>query len=608
MRVRKARRWKRWLVTLFCLCNSTLAGEIVFGDRPSSLGDGSEHLLAEGWTARWQGAFAIGNVWRTDNPSPIRIGGAGMYTRNDGDLNYGKGDTVSRSVDGYLQLRLINGNHGAQLSIKGWYDQALAGESVPHGNVANSYDPGRLSDAGFTPLSRFGNLVASDAYVYGNIELAQRPLQWRLGQQVIPWVTPTTYSGGLQQINAWDFATQFRAASPSESFNVPAPALYGNWQASSWLRVDGFYQFAFRSNGYPGCGAFYSTNDFIQPGCDKITLNGGLLTLLDKKPVLTTDAQSIANRLDYIPRTNDLRPSAGEYGVGWHIQLPRQATLGLFYANFTSRSPIVQVLKTGPGAVLTALEAGGELVPYAVAGNYRDAFLPNRRLWAVNLTQEDESGRRLYLEYSLQSNRGLAWNGADFLNGTLAGVGPLAYLNHLPAGAVLRGYDEFRVSQWLASVRQPLPLLLGHQAMLDLQLALRQVSGLPDPSVMRYGRPGFGMAPSDVYPSCSGSVASCALDGFVTPIAWGWRLKYQNRFGLSAGGWEWRPYLSFAQDVSGYSDDGQFSAGRHTTAMGVGLAWSKNSLLDLRYVRTGGGDYNLLQDRSVFVLSAQTRF
>lgn len=604
------RAW-RWVVPAGLALGSAsacLAGEIVFGDRASSLGDGVEHSIAGGWTAKWQGAFGVGNIWRADRPSAKLISGAGMAARNDGDLNYGRGDTVSRSVDGYLQLRLANGDHGAQLSVKGWYDQVLADAMVAHGNVANGYVPGRLSDAGFAALSRFGNAVASDAYVFGSVDLAQRPLRWRLGQQVIPWATPTVYAGGLQQINAWDYAAQFRAASPGESVNVPAPALYGQWQASSRLSVDGFYQFAFRANGYPGCGTFYSINDYIQPGCDKLTLNGGLLTLLNKKPVQTTDAQSIANRLDYLPRADDLRPSAGEYGVGWHYQLPRLGTLGLFYADFTSRSPLAQVVKTGSGAVLTAPGPGGERVPLAPAGDYRDAFLPHRRLWAVNLAQEGERGRRLYLEYSLQPNRALIWNGADFLNGTLAGIGPLAHLNHLPAGAVLRGYDEFRVSQWLASARQPLPPSLGRQATLEGQFALRRVSGLPDPSVMRYGRMGLGMAPSEAYPACSSDADTCALKGFATPTAWGWRLKYQNRFRPFPGSWEWQPYLSYAFDAVGYSDDGQFSAGRRTAALGLGLAWSKDSWLDLRYVRTGGGDYNLLQDRSTLSLSVKTRF
>ncbi|POZ61661.1 DUF1302 domain-containing protein [Chromobacterium alticapitis] len=603
------RSWRAGLLrhgaaALLCLCGGARAGEIVSGDRPSGLGDGVAHALDGGWTALWQGALGAGNVWRADPPSPGLTSGAGMASRNDGDLNYGKGDTVSRSVDAYLQLRLTQGDHGAQLSVKAWYDQALADEPAPHGNVANGYRPGPLSDAGFAPLSRFGNVVASDAYVFGSLALAQRPLRWRLGQQIIPWAAPTSYGGGLQQVNAVDYAATLRAGAPGDSANTPAPALYGQWQASGRLSVDGFYQFAFRSNGYPGCGAFYSINDYLQPGCDKLTLNGGLLTLLDRKPVSTTDAQSVANPLDYIARADDIRPSKGQYGVGWRYLLPQAGALGLFYADFTSRSPLVQVLKTGPGIVLTG--PGG--APIAPAGEYREAFLSNRRLFAVNLTRDSGGGARLYLEYSLQPKRALAWNGTDFLNGALAGIGPLAYLNHLSSGAVMRGYDEFRVSQWLASASRPLPQPLGRQATLEVQFALRQVSGLPDPSVMRYGRLGFGMAPSAAYPACSSGAASCALDGFVTATAWGWRLKYQNRYRLSAGAWEWRPYLSYAQDVSGYSDDGQFSAGRHTAAMGLGLAWSKNSLLDLRYVRTGGGDYNLLQDRSTFSLSVQSRF
>ncbi|UTH72826.1 DUF1302 domain-containing protein [Chromobacterium sp. IIBBL 290-4] len=593
------------LLAALLLPASACAGDIVFGDRPSSLGDGVKSDW-NGWSLQGKGAFGIGTVIRADAPSSYLINGAGMGSRNDGELNYGKGDTVSRSVDAYVQLDASRGGYGFFISAKAWYDQALAAESAPHGNVANGYRPGPLSDAGFVPSSRFGGLLLDDMYWYGSLSVLQRPLTFRLGQQVIPWATPTTIGGGLQQINAVDYPAMLRASASAEAANEQAPAVYASWQISALGSLDGYYQFAFRSNGYPGCGTFYSINDYLQPGCDKLTLNGAILSQLAHKPVLTGDQQSIANPLDFIARTDDVRPGSGQYGLGWHRDQVLGGRLGVFAADYIYRSPLLQVVKTGPGALLTAPGPGGAPIPVGIAGEYRDDFPDHRHLFALNWLRQTDSGARLYVEYSVQPNHPLPWNGADIFNGAIAGAGPLAYLSHLTAGDVIRGYDDFRVSQWIVTAHQPFSWPTA--SALDAQIGLRQVFGLPDPYVMRYGRPGFGTAPSSAQPVCSSDAASCALSGFVTPTAWGWKLKYQASVRGREGWPAWQPYLAFAYDPVGYSEDGQYSAGRHTATAGLGVPLKKDCALDLRYVRTGGGAYNLLQDRSVFMLSLKAGF
>lgn len=194
------------------------------------------------------------------------------------------------------------------------------------------------------------------------------------------------------------------------------------------------------------------------------------------------------------------------------------------------------------------------------------------------------------------------------MNGTLAGTGPLGYLAHNSTGDIGRGYDDFAVSQWILAASHPLPDSWLGRAVLSTEVAIRQVYGLPNPITMRYGSAGFGMAPSTATPACAGPPATCTLDGFVTPSTWGWRLKLQSSYHPSLTGWEVRPSLLLAYDVKGYSEDGQFSQGRHTALFGLALIPQADYQIQLRYLRTGGGDYNLLSDRSTLTFAASMRF
>jgi hypothetical protein len=570
------------------------------------LGSASEQELGAA-TLSLRGWLGLGTVIRAANPDPALTSGASMNTLNDGDLNYRSGDAVSTAIESYLQADLQYQGLGVRLAGKAWYDYTLAQQSVLHGNVPNHYQSGAaLSDDGFVPLGRFGNAVLDDAYVYGTTHLAGYPVQLRAGRLSIPWGSPTS-SGMLSQVNGIDYAALSRASSVAAEAGIPDWAVYAKLNLSEQLSLDAFYQFAFAPNVYPGCGTFYSTGDYVQPGCNQLTLNGALLSAIAHRNISTSDAQSASNALDYVSRSADRLPSGGQYGAGVHYLLDGVGKFGFYAANIDSKIGYTGVQHNSAGVLTPLLANIGLAQATGISSQYYRNFPANLHLFVLNFATRLPDQTGAYAELGYIPDQPLAWNGADFLNGLLLGRGPLAHLYNLPVGASADGYDRYQVMSLSLGATRPLGKVAGGEFKASAELGLKHVFALPDPSVMRYGRAGWGMAASQAYPSCSGDEASCRLDGFITSNAWGVRVRLESRYATPWPDLTLTPALTLGQDVRGYSYDGQFSQGRFTTMLSLALNVRRDYQLDLSYLKTGGGDYNLLRDRSLLALGLGMR-
>lgn len=593
---------------LACCAMPLLAAEISngLGTVKPALGPGMQ-LELDAATLDLRGWLGAGTVLRAANPDPQLTGGTNMKNLNDGDLNYRSGDAVSTALEAYLQADLQYRGLGLRLAGKGWYDYTLSRQGVAHGNVPNHYQAGApLSDEGFVALGRFGNVVLDDAYLYGTTRLADRPLLLRAGRQTIPWGSPTV-GGVLSQVNATDYAALSRASSVSAEAGIPDWALYGKLDLNERLSLDGFYQFAFAPNVYPGCGTFYSTGDYVQPGCNALTLNGSLLSALYHRNISTTDAQSLGNALDSVSRAADRLPASGQYGLGMHYLLDGVGLFGFYAANIDSKVGYTGVQHNSAGVLTPLLANTGQAQPSGLSSQYYRSFPADLHLFAVNFKTGQAARGAVYAELAYIPDQPLAWNGADFLNGLLLGRGPLARLVQLPAGTSADGYDRFRVMNLSLGASKVLGQVWGGAAKLSAELGSKYVIALPDPSVMRYGRGGWGMAPSQNNPGCTSDAASCRVDGFVTSHAWGVRARLESRY---TGLWPeltLTPALTLGQDVRGYSYDGLYSQGRFSAMLGLSLEMRRRYQLDINYLKTGGGDYNLLRDRSLFSLSLGMR-
>lgn len=584
-------------------------GELVFGDLKSGLGPGIE-WQQDDTRLTVKGAVSLGTIRRMDNPSQhLTSTENGMNLFNDGDLNYKRGDAVSTSLETYLQADLSHRNVGVFVSAKGWYDYAQKHQGVDYGSVPNGYRAGEpLSDDGFDAMARFSNAIINDAYVYANFQPGGHDLLVRLGDQAIPWVTPTTIGGGLQAVNAFDWAAARRSTSIADARTVAMPTLYAKLAVTDNLTVDTFNQFEFRPSAYPGCGTYLSVSDYAQPGCDQFLLNGSVLSAAAGRPIYTTDGQALNNPLDSVARGPDHRPGNNQYGASMQYRWDNVGLFGFYFADYTSRDAITQVVRTGPGVLTPPAANVGQAVPTGIAANYLRAFPTNVRMYALNFKTRLPGGTGIYAEYSYRPNQPIAWNGSDFITGLLAGNGPFAYLAKTPTGYLAPGYDRFRVSQFNLGATHPFPNVLGGEMKLSAEAGFKYVHNLPDIDDQRYGRPGFGSAPYGAGAKCTGPSTKCSLDGFVTPFSWGTRSKAEIHYKNVLPGLDLTPSLALLYDVKGHAYDGIFSEGRYAQLLGVRGVYQDSYTFNLSYLNTGGGDYNLVSDRSMFEASVGFRF
>lgn len=143
------------------------------------------------------------------------------------------------------------------------------------------------------------------------------------------------------------------------------------------------------------------------------------------------------------------------------------------------------------------------------------------------------------------------------------------------------------------------------------ELGLSSIAGLPDPSVLRYGRSDdYGGATINGV-NCVDTTAaqkSCARDGFVSAMAWGFRVRAAATYPGALSGATLTPSILVAQDVRGYSYDGSFNQGRLVVRPAIRADWGAKYFGEIQYTNISGGAYNNQIDRDTLTLSAGVNF
>ncbi|MGH8504557.1 MAG: DUF1302 domain-containing protein [Stenotrophobium sp.] len=612
-----SRHWKIATLALAAtMSTAAFAADLTVGSLEPGVGPGKTFRAGDA-TLVLKGVANVGTMIRAQNADPALIsvdnGGTatGAPTSDDGDLNYGKNQPVSTAITGFIESDLDYKGQGMVLSLNGWYDYVLEHDTVPHGNAPNAYIPDtRLSDDGFAPMARFGGVSLADAFLYSNLKLGGgQALLVRVGNQVVPWVTPTTIQGGIEQVNPINIAARGRAGVTPEEVRAQTPSAYLKWTVSKKLSFDGFYQFAFVPNVLAGCGTFVSQSDYAAPGCDNgLTLGGALFK------THTTDNQSVNgpnNSLNHVTRLPDQKPDNGRFGFSVNYLIDKVGLVGIYYADYTSRMPSSNVERIASGVVVAPGAPGNTSGTKPVlAANYAMAFAPHIRMWGLNYKTRLPDNTGIYAEYTYRPDQAVSINAADILAGELAGAGPLHALAAGGAGSSFTAYDRFKVMQLNLGAGHPFGHIAGGDLKLSGEIGIKHVLALPDTySGRRYGRADvFGEATSQQTPTCGGNAAQCATDGFATPYAWGYRLRLEDKFAAVATGLELTPSLTFAQDVKGYSYDQVFSEGRKFAIAALGGTIEQTYTFNLFYDDISGGSYNVLRDRSFYGATVGVKF
>jgi len=318
------------------------------------------------WSGSFDTTISFGGLYRLDSPDRNFYGRANGGLQNsvnsdDGNLNYEKGwvSSIAKiSHDFQLSYR------GYGVFVRGFYFKDL-----------------KSDDTKRTPLSAQAlDRVESgaqwlDMYAYAKFDLGDVPVDFRIGRQVLSLGESTFIPNGNNIVNPVDLSKlRVPGAELKEAF-LPVNMVKASIGLTKNITIEPFWLLEFRRNELEPAGTYFSTNDFASRGGSNVWLGFG--GIADMGGLNGTG-------IGGIPRDKDHEyGNFKQYGLATHIYTDSGMDIGLYYARFHSRSPVISA-RTPTGPVSLALVvatassiAVAQLGPGMVQAGYLAAGVPD---------------------------------------------------------------------------------------------------------------------------------------------------------------------------------------------------------------------------------------
>lgn len=314
-------------------------------------------LGTDAFDAQLDITLSVGGQFRLEDPDPALLGipnGGEQFSVNadNGNLNYAKG-LVALPASITADLELSAGRFGAFFRGTAFYDTVNSDED-------REREP--LSDEAEDRVAHRAELL--DAYVWGNFDVGTSPLNLRLGKQVLNWGESTFIPNGISTINPVDVSKLRSPGAELREAYLPVWMASGSWGITDNITLEAFYQFDWEEVIIDAPGTYFSTNDFVGRGGERVYLGFGNPAISDQVA------------LGGVPRGPDTEPpDSGQYGLALRVFAPNLNTteFGFYFIQYHSRLPVISArTPTDPislayvQAVATA-QADSLLVPQMVA-------------------------------------------------------------------------------------------------------------------------------------------------------------------------------------------------------------------------------------------------
>ena len=278
----------------------------------------------------------------------------GATNGDDGNLNYDQWDVFSAAFKATSEVQLGWRNFTAFARGTAFYDPA----------VTNT-DFRNLEDAQRSEIAQSAKML--DYFVSGSFEVGNQPLDVRIGNQVISWGESTFIQNGINVINPIDVAAARKPGSEIKEFFTPVLAAHASLGLPNNLSLEGFYQFKSDNIVPDPSGTFFSSADIVGRGSQPLKSGsndfgddmvqdpviGGVAVPSNPFAVGLPGQRTSA----HIARANDVNAKdGGEYGLAlrYYAENFNQGTeFGLYFLNYHSRLPILQVSMSNPAAAFS---------------------------------------------------------------------------------------------------------------------------------------------------------------------------------------------------------------------------------------------------------------
>lgn len=574
--------------------------------------------------------LSIGSSWRVEGQDSSLLknsdGSENFSNSDDGNRNYENGDAFSQTVKGVHDLEVRYRNYGGFVRGKYWHDAVLENNDVEYGHNPTVDRGGQtgtslnysesdrdLDDSDFNNLSKASGAAILDAFVYGEFDVMQRPLDLRLGKQVVSWGESTFIQGGINSINPVDVNAFVRPGAEIKEGLLPVNMAYGNVGLTDNLSVESFYQLEFQETVIPGCGTYFATNDYAPEGCDNVSILNGQF--------------SVARNDDGIRRPD----ADGQYGIAFRYfsEALGNTEFGLYAMNIHSRAPLASgtkttldaaalgsIAQTAAGAWIAA-NAANPLAPTAeeqaaAAGVGQNAALAQKidttsyfvgypedvqitgLSFATNVGAIALSG-----EVSHKLDAPIQINGPMLLGVLVQGASAapelVEVLNSTSEGEAIEGYRLFDISQAQITAIKTFGKIAGaNRTTLIGEVGYTYIHSFKEGATeIKYGRSDiFGLYdPTDP--------ANDSQDGFVTESSWGYRTRLVMEYSDAFLGVNLEPMIAWSHDVEGYSPQpgGNFVEGQQSLGLTLKGTYLESYTGSIAYTQYSGGKFSAIKDR-----------
>ncbi|MFA5120720.1 DUF1302 domain-containing protein [Zavarzinia sp.] len=307
-------------------------------------------------------SLSVGTQVRMSDRDPRNIGysnGGAMPTagNDDGNLNFDKYDLITLIGTVTSEVNLRWRNFGLYARGTAFYDYI-----ADHNKLAvNGPEERPMRGSYAMDGQQFARYDAEmqDYYVTGDLDIAGRPLTFRLGSQVLNWGEALFTINAISVINPIDVGRIRAPGSELRDALIPIPMAWASYQLADRLSLEGFVALDFKPYKLDACGSFFSETDAYCTG----TRGVGVGTdYRDSRSYWVSHDDPNDNGAAYDGLSADMGIDDSSHHTDWGIALRYYAPelnnteFGFYYVNYQSRLPSIKAhsdyLNPGTGELL----------------------------------------------------------------------------------------------------------------------------------------------------------------------------------------------------------------------------------------------------------------
>lgn len=305
--------------------------------------------------------ISYGLSWRVSDRDDNLIGlanGGNAFSVNgdDGNLNYGR-EIYSNALKATSELDLQYRQFGVFVRGSAFYDFEYEDGSRDHIS---------LTDDALDLVGSDARIL--DAYFSAGFSILDRPVELRIGEQLVSWGESTFFQNSINAVNPVDVSAIRLPGAELKEALLPEGMVYASAGVTDEISVEGFYLYDWGKTDIDPPASFFSTNDFAGEGGSRVMLGYGDWSEFG------TDLGALGIDEDFMAVGREITRNPGhdgQFGIAFRVfsQLFGDTEFGFYYMNYHSRVPIISSRTGTLGGFGNAVAAATTLGAYATPGS-----------------------------------------------------------------------------------------------------------------------------------------------------------------------------------------------------------------------------------------------